>query len=90
MKHLLYIFFILCSGCKYKLNFNPIKNNEPEDNNTTQVLYNAITADPNVDYITPFTVFSLLSFTVFLIAFFPFFCALYSFLKKKILTLFKK
>ena len=91
MKYILITNFLLIFGCNHTLPFKkthnkPSTENGPSPNEISQT----IIVDPSVDYINPMLVFGAISLVVLFISFFPFFYAAYSFLKKKILTLFGK
>jgi len=92
LKHIQYIFFIICAGCTIKAPSKP--QSLPDNNfnavNEAQFVQRTISGSSNIDYSQPLFIFSIICGAVFLISFFPLFLSICNWFYKKILTLFKK
>ncbi len=92
IKYLLYISFILCSGCFRKLPSKPTPITNDNFNSSPQGSFaqKTIAGNSSIDYSEPLFIFILISSAVFIISFFPLFAFTCKWFYKKILTLFKK
>lgn len=90
IKYLLYIIFVLCSGCFRKLPSKPTPITNDNFNPSPQVSFaqKTIAGNSSIDYSEPLFIFIVISSVVCIISFFPLFTFTCKWLHKKILTLF--